>query len=60
MKEIYPFYESVWYRQCYVLKLLPPANKVYSIDHDLELKSNFWSYVKHYLEKATKNLPTLD
>ena len=35
-----------------------PTNKVYSIDHDLELKNNFWSYVKHYLGKATKVLPT--
>ena len=34
-----------------------PTNKVYSIDHDLELKNNFWSYVKH-CEKATKFLPT--
>ena len=33
-----------------------PTNKVYSIDHNLELKNNFWSYVKHYLKKATKIL----
>ena len=37
-----------------------PTNKVYSIDHNLELKNNFWSYVKHYLEKVTKVLPTSD
>ena len=37
-----------------------PTNKVYSIDHDLELKNNFWSNVKHHLEKATKVLPTFD
>ena len=35
-----------------------PTNKVYSID--LELKNNFWSYVKHYLEKPTKVLPTFN
>ena len=40
----------------FVSRMLPaiatssPTNKVYSIDHDLELKNNFWSYVKHYLE----------
>ena len=37
-----------------------PTNKVYSIDQNLELKNNFWSYVKHYLEKLTKKLPTFD
>ena len=37
-----------------------PTNKVYSIDHDLELKNNFWSYVKYYLEKPTKVLPTFN
>ena len=37
-----------------------PTNKVYSIDHDVELKKNFWSYVKHYLETATKVLLTFD
>ena len=37
-----------------------PMNKVYSIDHDLELKNNFWSYVKHYLEKPTKVLSTFN
>ena len=36
---------------------LSPTNKVYSIDHDLKLKNNFRSYVKHYLEKAKKVLP---
>ena len=36
------------------------TNKVYSIDHDLELKNNFCSYVKHNLEKATKVLPTFN
>ena len=35
-----------------------PTNKVYNIDDDLELKNNFLSYVKHYLEKAIKVLPT--
>ena len=34
------------------------TNKVYDIDDDLELKNNFLSYVKHYLEKAIKVLPT--
>ena len=33
-----------------------PIDKIYNIDHNLELKNNFWSYVKHYLEKATKIL----
>ena len=37
-----------------------PSNKVYSIDHDLELKNKFCSYVKHYLEKLTKILLTFD
>ena len=37
-----------------------PTNKVYSIDHNLELENNFWSYVKHYLEKATKILHAFD
>ena len=37
-----------------------PTNKVYNIDHDLELKNNFWSYVKRYLEKPTKKFPTFD
>ena len=37
-----------------------PTNKVYSIDHDVELEKNFWSYVKHYLETATKVLLTFD
>ena len=35
-----------------------PTNRVYSFDHDRELKNNFWSHVKNYLEKATKVLPT--
>ena len=34
------------------------TNKVYDIDDDLELKNNFLSYVKHYLEKAIKVLAT--
>ena len=37
-----------------------PTNKFYSTNHNLELKNKFWSYVKHYLEKATKVLPTFD
>ena len=37
-----------------------PIDKIYNIDHNLELKNNFWSYVKHYLEKVTKVLPTSD
>ena len=36
------------------------TNKVSSIDHDLELKNNFWNCVKNYLEKVTKVLPTFD
>ena len=39
---------------------LSPTKKVYSIDHGLELKNNFWSYVKHYLEKPAKVLPTFN
>ena len=35
-------------------------NNVSRIDHDLELKNNFWSYVKHYLENPMKNLSTFD
>ena len=34
-----------------------PTNKVCYIDHDLELKNNFWSCIKHCLEKPTKNYP---
>ena len=37
-----------------------PTNKAYNIDGDLKLKNNFWSYVKYYLEKAMKVLPTFD
>ena len=50
----------------FVSRMLPakatssPMSKVYSVDHDLELKNNFWSYVKHYLEKPTKVLPTFN
>ena len=39
---------------------LSPRNKVYHIDHNLELKNYFWNYVIHYLEKATNVLPTFD
>ena len=37
-----------------------PTKTFYSIDQDLELKNNFWGYVKHYLEKPTKVLPTFN
>ena len=37
-----------------------PTKKFYSIDQDLELKNNFWGYVKHYLGKPTKVLPTFN
>ena len=36
------------------------TGKVYSTDHDLESKNNFWKYVRHYLEKATKVLSSFD
>ena len=36
------------------------SNKVYSIDDDLELRNNFWSYIKYYLEKTTKVPPAFD
>ena len=45
---------------CYIKATSSPTNNVYSIDHDLELKNNFWSYVKHYLQKPTKVLPTFN
>ena len=50
----------------FVSRMLPaiatssPTNKFYGIDHDLELENNFWSFVKHYLEKPTKVLPTFN
>ena len=50
----------------YVSKVLPhktsvkPTEKVYNIDHDMELKNNFWSYVKHYIEKPKHVIPTFD
>ena len=40
-------------RKLRVKATLSLTNKVYRIDHDFELKNNFWSYVKHYLEKPT-------
>ena len=39
---------------------LSPSNKIYCVDHDLEIKNNFWSYVKHYMQKAVKTVPTFD
>ena len=42
---------------------LSPTNKVDSVDNDLELKNMLntnWSFVKHYLVKAVKVLPTFD
>ena len=50
-------------RMLYAEATLSPTNKVYSIDNDLELKNMLntnWSFVKHYLEKAVKVLPTFD
>ena len=43
-----------------MLRTTATSNKVYSIDDDLELRDNFWSYVKYYLEKTTKVPPTFD
>ena len=36
-----------------------PTNKVYSIDHDFELKYNIWSYVKQTQRKLRKFYPHL-
>ena len=50
----------------YVSKLLrhksnlKTTDQVYSIDHDMELKNNFWSYVKHYVEKPKRILSSFD
>ena len=34
------------------------TQKTYCIDHDLEIKKNFWGYVKSYIEKPRRILPT--
>ena len=34
--------------------------KVYSIDHDNEIKKNFWGYVKFYIEKPKHIIPNFD
>ena len=36
------------------------AQKVYSIDHDNEIKKNFWGYVKFYIEKPKRMIPNFD
>ena len=35
------------------------AQKVYSTDHDNEIKKNFWGYVKFYIEKPKRIIPNL-
>ena len=36
------------------------AQKVYSTDHDNEIKKNFWGYVKFYIEKPKRIIPNSD
>ena len=36
------------------------VQKVYSIDHDNEIKKNFWGYVKFYMEKPKRIIPNFD
>ena len=36
------------------------AQKVYSTDHDNEIKKNFWGYVKFYIEKPKRIIPNFD
>ena len=36
------------------------AQKVYSTDHDNEVKKNFWGYVKFYIEKPKRMIPNFD
>ena len=36
------------------------AQKVYSTDHDNEIKKNFWGYVKFYIEKPKRIIPNVD
>ena len=36
------------------------AQKVYSTDHDNEIKKNFWGYVKFYIEKPKHIIPNFD
>ena len=57
MKEIILFANSFHIGMLRAKAASSPTNKVYNIDEKLELKNNFLSYVKHYLEKAIKVLP---
>ena len=36
------------------------AQKVYLTDHDNEIKTNFWGYVKFYIEKPKRIIPNFD
>ena len=35
-------------------------NKMNSIDHDKEIKKNFWGYVKEFIKKPNKILPNFN